>query len=92
MGNPGLGRHGDIRRDRRVALNVAGLSLLLTLVRIAAAVDEAPAIAHETVVVPSGALQLKAFLWRPKGTGPFPVVLFNHGSVASIPHILVQSR
>lgn len=80
MANPSPGRCGDIRRDRRVVLKVAALSLLLPLVRIAAAVDEAPAIAHETVVVPSGALQLKAFLWRPKGTGPFPVVLFNHGS------------
>jgi dienelactone hydrolase len=50
-------------------------------VRIAAAAaDEAAAIAHETVVVPSGALHLTAFFWRPKGTGPFPVVLFNHGS------------
>ena len=80
IANPSRGRYGDIRRDRRVVLKVAGASLLLPLVRIAAAVDEAPAIAHETVVVPSGALQLKAFLWRPKGTGPFPVVLFNHGS------------
>jgi carboxymethylenebutenolidase len=80
MANPSPGRCGDIRRGRRVVLKVAALSMLLPLVRIAAAVDEAPAIAHETVVVPSGALQLKAFLWRPKGTGPFPVVLFNHGS------------
>jgi carboxymethylenebutenolidase len=80
MANPSPDRCGDIRRDRRVVLKVAGLSLLLSLVRIAAAVDEAPAIAHETAVVPSGALQLKAFLRRPKGAGPFPVVLFNHGS------------
>src|SRR2546429_9866764 len=61
MANPSPDRCGDIRRDRRVVLKVAGLSLLLSLVRIAAAVDEAPAIAHETAVVPSGALQLKAF-------------------------------
>jgi dienelactone hydrolase len=80
MANPSPGRRGDIRRLRRVALKVAGLSLPLALVRIAAAANEAAAIAHETVVIPSGALQLKAFLWRPKGTGPFPVVLFNHGS------------
>ena len=80
MANPSPRRYGDIRRDRRVVLKVAALSLLLPLVRIAAAADEAAAITHETVVVPSGALQLKAFLWRPKGTGPFPVVLFNHGS------------
>lgn len=34
----------------------------------------------DTVVVRSGALTLRALLWRPRGTGPFPAVLFNHGS------------
>jgi carboxymethylenebutenolidase len=33
-----------------------------------------------TVVVPSGALRLRALLWRPRGRGPFPAVLFNHGA------------
>jgi dienelactone hydrolase len=32
------------------------------------------------VEIPSGNLHLKAFLWTPTGSGPFPVVLFNHGS------------
>jgi len=70
MANPTPGRHGDIRRDRRVALNVAGLSLLLTLVRIAAAADEAAAIAHETVVVPSGA-PVESFPLATKRYGAF---------------------
>jgi len=56
MANPSPGRCGDIRRGRRVVLKVAALSMLLPLVRIAAAADEAAAITHETVVVPSGAL------------------------------------
>lgn len=34
----------------------------------------------ETVVVHSGHLRLRALLWRPDGPGPFPAVLFNHGS------------
>ena len=34
----------------------------------------------ETVIVPSGKLHLKAYLWKPTGPGPFPTVLFNHGS------------
>jgi carboxymethylenebutenolidase len=34
----------------------------------------------ETVIVPSGQLRLKAFLWTPNGPGPFPAVLFCHGS------------
>src|SRR5687768_1591834 len=36
--------------------------------------------ASETVVVQNGALTLRGLLWRPTGTGPFPAVLFNHGS------------
>jgi hypothetical protein len=34
----------------------------------------------DTVVVHSGALTLRAMLWRPRGSGPFPAVMFNHGS------------
>lgn len=34
---------------------------------------------QQTVEIPSGGLQLKGFLWRPAGTGPFPAVVFNHG-------------
>lgn len=34
----------------------------------------------DTVAVKSGSLLLRALLWRPRGPGPFPAVLFNHGS------------
>jgi dienelactone hydrolase len=34
----------------------------------------------ESVVVPSGKLALHALLYRPAGRGPFPAVLFTHGS------------
>jgi len=34
----------------------------------------------ETVVVPSGALKLRAVVWRPRDPGPHPAVLFTHGS------------
>jgi dienelactone hydrolase len=34
----------------------------------------------ETVVVRSGSLRLHAVVWHPTGAGPFPGVLFNHGS------------
>lgn len=34
----------------------------------------------DTVVVRSGGLTLHALLWHPAGRGPFPAVLFNHGS------------
>jgi dienelactone hydrolase len=42
--------------------------------------DRQVSITPETVVVPSGKLRLKAFLWKPTGPGPFPAVLFCHGS------------
>jgi hypothetical protein len=42
---------------------------------------EPPALSQaETVVVRNATLRLKAQLWRPEGRGPFPAVLFNHGS------------
>jgi hypothetical protein len=34
----------------------------------------------ETVVVHSGSATLHAMPWRPKGHGPFPGILLNHGS------------
>jgi dienelactone hydrolase len=34
----------------------------------------------DTVTVASGGLSLSGLLWRPAGSGPFPAVLFNHGS------------
>lgn len=39
-----------------------------------------PSMVPQTVEFPSGKLHLKASLWKPAGTGPFPAVLFNHGS------------
>jgi integrase len=40
------------------------------------------AVAPQIVEVPSGALRLKGYLWKPAAPGPFPAVLFNHGSGA----------
>lgn len=36
--------------------------------------------APQVVEFASGKLRLKAYFWKPDGTGPFPAVLFNHGS------------
>ena len=35
---------------------------------------------REDVTFKSGDLELKGWLWRPAGAGPFPAVLWNHGS------------
>lgn len=34
----------------------------------------------ETVEIHNGSVTLHALLWRPRGRGPFPAVLLNHGS------------
>jgi carboxymethylenebutenolidase len=36
--------------------------------------------APETIIIRSANVYLHALLWRPIGKGPFPAVLFNHGS------------
>jgi carboxymethylenebutenolidase len=42
-------------------------------------------VAAQIVEVPSGAVHLKAYLWKPAGPGPFPAILFHHGSGADDP-------
>jgi hypothetical protein len=37
----------------------------------------------ETVLVHSGALKLRALVWRPRGAGTFPAVMFNHGNYST---------
>lgn len=56
------------------------LAFLFALLSVALAIGQPASIVPETVVVASGKLHLKAFLWKPNGPGPFPTVLFNHGS------------
>jgi len=51
----------------------------LTIARVATGQSSLPA-AQQTVEISSGELHLKVFLWKPSGPGPFPAVLFNHGS------------
>jgi len=34
----------------------------------------------EEVVFPSGGRELHGFLWKPQGSGPFPAIMWNHGS------------
>jgi carboxymethylenebutenolidase len=60
----------------RVFLSAVVLSLGLAARGEAADVARAP----EKVVVPSGDLKLRALLFYPQGQGPFPAILFNHGS------------
>jgi dienelactone hydrolase len=56
------------------------LFALAMVSRLAVRADDHVSGEPETVVVPSGTLKLHALLWHPVGHGPFPAVLFNHGS------------
>ena len=57
--------------------------LLLFTIALAIAGEGAAQVAEppqqQAVEIRSGGLQLKGFLWRPAGRGPFPAVVFNHG-------------
>src|SRR5262245_50084801 len=47
----------------------------------AAAHGQSPTM-YGDVLYPSGALRIQAYLYKPDGEGPFPVVIYNHGSRA----------
>ena len=60
--------------------------LLLVLALVSAIGSPAAGQAYDgpdTVRVTSGPLTLRALLWHPPGNGPFPAVLFNHGSYST---------
>jgi len=52
----------------------------LFLLSLSALGQSTPSMVPQMVEFPSGKLYLKAYLWKPSGPGPFPAVLFNHGS------------
>ena len=54
--------------------------LTVLLFSLAALGQQAQPIVPQVVDFPSGELHLKGYLWKPAGSGPFPAVLFNHGS------------
>ena len=37
----------------------------------------------DTVTVETGSLRVRGLVWRPRGSGPFPAVIFNHGSYST---------
>src|SRR5262245_20128439 len=60
-------------------ISVVAVAALTSL----ATVGGQPRVSPELLDVRSGALTLRAQVWRPSGKGPFPAVLFNHGSYSS---------
>src|SRR5262245_9328413 len=79
VGSSRSSRPGSHHGRRRATVFARALSVVLALAVGAdarAQRSERPA----TVVVHRGELILHALLWRPAGAGPFPAILFNHGS------------
>src|SRR5438105_2194420 len=69
--------------------------ILLLILCLAVLPPSAAAQSTETryseVFYPSGSLRIQAYLYKPEGDGPYPVVIYNHGSRsrrerASVPH------
>jgi dienelactone hydrolase len=58
------------------------LQLQFPVAAIAQAVSPPTSPAPQIVDVRSDALHLKGYFWKPSGPGPFPAILFNHGSGA----------
>jgi carboxymethylenebutenolidase len=66
-------------------MRACGRFACLLLVSLSGLAQSTPSMAPETVEFSSGKLNLKAYLWKPAGAGPFPAVLFSHGSGAADP-------
>ena len=65
---------------------VLALALQLSAVALVQTVSpSAPPAAPQIADVRSGELHLKGYFWKPAGSGPFPAILFNHGSGADDP-------
>jgi dienelactone hydrolase len=69
------------RRRALAQLPLGGAALLATLAGAKPAAAQAPAQTPYTeVFYGSGGLNIQAYYYRPAGSGPFPLVIYNHGS------------
>lgn len=69
---------------------LTGAAVIL-LLSVAGFAQSSQPIAPQIVDIPSGNLRLRAYFWKPAGSGPFPAVLFNHGSGADAQHTAGQT-
>jgi len=69
------------RRPRPIAVFALAASGLATLAAAAAPTPPPPSPPpYETLFYTHDGLRLEAYLYRPAGPGPFPLVVYNHGS------------
>jgi carboxymethylenebutenolidase len=67
---------------RRIALRVVLTISWLSILVVAGDAEDALR-PPELIEFRSGDLDLKGFIWKPAGNGPFPAILWNHGSEKS---------
>lgn len=66
---------------RGVAIFFCRLLICAYLLNLAGTCFAQPkSVEPEEVIFSSGGLQLHGFLWKPDGAGPFPAIVWNHGS------------
>lgn len=63
--------------------HTVGIVFALTLMTGALPTQDVSVPAHDTVFYKSGALNIEAYVYVPPGAGPFPLVIYNHGSRAA---------
>jgi hypothetical protein len=61
------------------------LGICLCFLPVAGHSQSSPNSAYTEVFYPSGSLRIHAFLYKPNGAGPFPVVMYNHGARSGRP-------
>lgn len=61
------------------------LSMLALILALSPA--QAQQMLVQTVTYKNGDLELRGFLYRPQGPGPFPVIVYNHGSEKTLAYI-----
>jgi carboxymethylenebutenolidase len=87
VSDPPFSKMASVRSAPTLAILFFFFAFALTLSNPAPAQSSSPStpqiVPPQIVDVPSGTLHLKAYFWRPSGPGPFPAVLFNHGSGAA---------
>jgi dienelactone hydrolase len=69
-----------IHQNSKMTMEIQSRLALFMLLSLPAVGQPVQSMVPQTVEFPSGRLHLTAYLWKPVGSGPFPAVLFNHGS------------
>src|SRR5436189_3496710 len=59
---------------------ILGPLLACALVAQQAQEPRQAALPYETIFYPHDGLKLEAYLYKPDGAGPFPLIVYNHGS------------